>query len=102
LLLCPFNQRYDIAHPKDPVGHSAGIEDIDGINFLSDADELNWFIDNSPDRQSRSSPCVTIQFSQNNAIIVETLVEGFGSIDGILASTDLPQKGFAMNCIFYS
>ena len=46
LLLGSFNQRYNVAHAQDAVGHTFGMENIDGFHLLARTNELDGLSNN--------------------------------------------------------
>ena len=85
LLLGTLNERDDVAHAENTVGHTFWMEDIDGLHLFSCAYELDRFVDNSPDRQSCATTCIAIKFCQDNTVNLKSLIEDFRCGDSFLA-----------------
>lgn len=75
----------DVAHSEDSVGHTGGSEGVDGVEFFACADELYGFVDHGSDGEGCAATSVTVEFGEDNSVEIETVVEFFGCIDGILS-----------------
>ena len=84
LFLGAFHKRDDVAHTEDTVGHTFGVEHVEGIHLLADTDELDGLVNHGADGEGGTATSVAIEFGEHHAVEVETIVEGLGRVDGVL------------------
>ena len=92
LLLGALNKRYDVAHAKDAVCHTVGMEYVDGLHLLSGTNKLDRLSDNSPDTQCRTTTRVTVKFGKYHTVEVKPVIKLLGSVDSILSSHGVNDK----------
>ena len=92
LLLRLFNHRNNITHAKNPTRHTVWIKLRKGIHFFTFRSKFYRFTHRVFDRQSRTTACVTIQFSQNDTVEIESVVEGFCCVDSVLTCHGVNDK----------
>lgn len=84
-LLSFFDQRHDVAHAEDTVGHTVGVEGVDTIHLFACADELYGLLDHRTDGEGGTGFGIAIKFGEYYAVEVKTVVKCFGCIDGVLS-----------------
>ncbi len=85
LFLRFLNQRDNIAHSKDTIGHSIGVEDIESIKFFAGANEFYGFINNGTYGEGCTATGITIELGKHNAVKVEPIVKFLCGVYRILA-----------------
>ena len=84
-MLGAFDKRDDVAHAKDTVGHTVGVEDVDGVDTLARAHKLDGLGDDGAYRQGSTAAGVSVELGEDDAVKVEAVVEGLGRVYGVLA-----------------
>ena len=84
LLLCALHERHDVAHTQDAVGHSRGVEGVDGFHLLARSHELDGLRHYGADGEGCTAACVAVELGEHHAVEVEAVVELFGGVDGVL------------------
>ena len=84
LLLRAFYEAHHITHTEDTVSHTTRMEHIQCLHLLACSDELDRLVDHRADTQRRTTAGITIQFSQYDAVKIQTVIKLFGGIHGIL------------------
>ena len=90
--LCALHEADDIAHTKDAVGHSLGVEHVEGFHFLACADKFDGFVHHGANTQGCTAAGVAIEFCQDDAIVVQAVVEFLGGIHGVLSRHGINNK----------
>ena len=99
LFLSLLNERDNIAHPQDPVGHPGGVKDIDGIHLLTDPDKFDRLINHRLNAEGSSTPGIPVELGEHHPIKIQQIVEGFGCIDRILTGHRVDhKKGLVRAC----
>ena len=102
LFLCAFDERDDVAHAEDAVGHTVGVEDVECIHFFAYADELDGFFDGIAYGEGGTATGIAIEFGEHDAVVVDAFVEGFGGVDGVLSGHGVnDEKGFLRIEMFF-
>ena len=92
LFLGSFHQRNDVAHTKDSVGHTFGIEHIKGIHFFANPNKFDGFVHHRLNRQRSTTAGIAIEFGEHHPIKIKPVVEGFGSVYSILPGHGIHNK----------
>ena len=85
LLVRFFDQRDDVAHAEDAAGHAVGVEFLEVVELLADADELDRHAGDVLDGERRAAAGVAVELGEDDAVELERLVERLGAVDGVLA-----------------
>ena len=71
------------------------MEYIDSLHLLASSHKLDWFCDNSTNRQCSSTSGVTIKFCEHHSVEIQSVVKLLSCIDCILTSHRVNnEKGF--------
>ena len=79
LLLRTFHEADDVAHAEDAVGHSFGVEGVEGFHLLACADKFDWLVNNGADGQCCTTAGVAVEFCEDDSVDFQTFVEHLGS-----------------------
>ena len=79
------DQRDDVAHAEDAVGEARGMEVLDRVHLLADAEELDRLAGDRAHRKRRAAAPVAVHARQHDAGEADALVELPGEIDRVLA-----------------
>ena len=75
----------DVAHAEDAIGDARGIEIVQRVHLLADADQLDRLAGDGAHRQRRAATAVAVDAGQHDACDADALVEIAREIDGVLA-----------------
>ncbi len=92
LFLCFFDQRHDVAHTQDTIGHTFGMEQIDGIHFFANTHKLDGLAHHRADGQGCPAAGIPVEFGKHHPVEVEAVVEGLSGIHGILTRHGIHHK----------
>ena len=92
LLLSALHEADDVAHTEDTVGHTRGVEGVYGFHLLARAYKLYRLVDNGANRQGSTAARVAVELSEDNAGVVEAVVELLGRVDGVLTRHGIDHK----------
>ena len=92
LLLSTLHKRHHIAHTKDSVCHTLGVEDIECVHLLALGDEFEGLIDYRANRDCCTTTGVAIELGQYNTIEVQTLVELASGVHCVLTCHSINHK----------
>ena len=79
------DQADDVAHAEDAVGEARGMEILERVHLLADADELDRLAGDRAHRQRRAAAAVAVHAGQHDAGEADALVEVLRQIDRVLA-----------------
>ncbi len=79
------DQADDVAHAEDAVGETAGMEILQRVHLLADAEELDRPAGDRAHRQRRAAAPVAVHAGEHDAGDADPLVERLGEIDRVLA-----------------
>ena len=80
LLLGLFDEGDDVAHAEDAAGDAVGVEFLEGIELLADADELDGLARDHLGRQGGTAARVGVEFGQDQAVELQPFVEAGGGV----------------------
>ena len=83
-LLGLLDQRQDIAHIQDAIGHPVRVERLEVGQLLADRREHDRFAGDGDDRQRRTTAGVTVEFGQDGAVETDLLTELLRRRDSVL------------------
>ncbi len=69
------DQRDDVAHAEDAVGDTRGMEVLQRVHLLADADQLDRLAGDGAHRQRRAAAAVAVDARQHDAGEADALVE---------------------------
>ena len=80
-----FHQGEHVAHAQNARNKAIGVEDLQGVEFLAQADELDRLAGDRPDGKSGAAFGVAVQLGQDHAGDTQSVVESAGDVDRFLA-----------------
>ena len=86
------DQGDDVAHAEDPPGHPLGMENLQGVEFLTHSDEFDGLVDNGPYREGRTAPCVAVELREDDAVEIEPVVKGLRRVHRVLPGHGVDDK----------
>ena len=92
LLLGALHQRDHVAHAEDSVGHTGGVEQVDGFHLLARTNKLDGLGHHRADTQCGTAAGVAVELGQHHTVEIEAVVEGLGRVDGILSRHGVDDK----------
>ncbi len=75
----------DVAHAEDAVGEAPGMEILQRVHLLADAEQLDRLAGDGAHGERRAAAPVAVGARQHDAGDADALVEAFGEIDRVLA-----------------
>ena len=84
LLLRTLHEAHDVAHAENAVGHTLGVEHVEGFHFLARAHKLNGLIHHGAYRKGSTAARVAVEFREHHAVEVEAFVELLSRVHGVL------------------
>ena len=79
------DQRKDVSHAQDSRSHALGMEDLEALDLLGDADELDRHAGHMPHRKRGAAARVAVELGDNDAGQRQGIPKCAGSVDGVLA-----------------
>ena len=79
------DQPDDVAHAEDAAGDAVGMERLERVELLADADQLDRPAGDRAHRQRRAAARIAVDPGQHDAGDAGALVEGLGDVDRVLA-----------------
>src|SRR4051794_1801341 len=79
------DERQDIAHAQDPLGHAVGVEALELVELLADRREEDRLAGDRLDRQRGAAAGVAVELGHHDAVEVHRLGELLRHVDGVLA-----------------
>ena len=79
------DERDDVALLEDPARHAVGMEVLERVRLLTDADVLDRLLEHAVDRERRTAARIAIHLREDDAGDVEPRVEALGDLDRVLA-----------------
>src|SRR6185312_1098821 len=73
---CFFDQRQDVAHAEDAIGHAAWIEGFQAVEFFGHAGELDRLAGDVAHRQGGAAARVAVQLGQYDTGQRQRVAEG--------------------------
>ena len=77
-------KRTDVAHTENTLGHTVGVENVEGFHLLAGTDELDGLVDHRLDGEGSTSTGVTIHLGEDYTVEIEFVVERLGGVHSIL------------------
>ena len=84
-LLRAFDEGHDVAHAEDAARDALGLEGLDRVHLLAQADEADRLAGDRAHRQRRAAATVAVHPGQDDARDADLAVEFGGDVDGVLA-----------------
>jgi hypothetical protein len=75
----------DVAHAEDAPGDAVGVEGLERVGALADADELDRLAGDGAHREGRTAAAVAVHPGQDDAGEADAGVEVLRGVDGVLA-----------------
>ena len=95
MFLCAFDERDDVAHAEDTIGHAVGVEDVEGFHLFAGADKLDGFVHHGADGEGGTAAGVTVELGEHHAVEVEAGVELLGGVHRVLTGHGVDhEEGF--------
>jgi hypothetical protein len=79
------DERQDVAHPEDPLGHPVGMEALELVELLARGGEDDRLAGDGLDRQRGAAAGVAVELGHHDAVEVDRGAELLGDVDGVLA-----------------
>ena len=92
LLLCAFDERHNVAHAENAVGHALRVKQVDSLHLFARPDKFYRFVHHRANRKCRTAARVAIEFGEHHAVEIEAVVELFGGVHGILTRHRIDHK----------
>ena len=92
LLLSSLHKADNIAHSENTVGHTLGVEHVDSFHLLARSYKLNRLRNHRAYRKSRTATGIAVEFGQDHAVKVQTVVKFLSRIHGILSCHGVDNK----------
>ena len=84
-LLRLLDQRDDVAHAEDAAGDALGVELLERVELLAEADELDRLAGDGAHRERRAAAAVAVHAGQDHAGDADPAVELLGDVHRVLA-----------------
>ena len=84
LLLSLLDERQDIAHAQDPVGHPVRVEDVEVIKLFTSGDVENRLPCDLTDGEGCTASSVAVKLGEDDASEVNAFPERVGGMDRVL------------------
>src|SRR3954467_7857912 len=84
-LLGLLDERQDVAHAEDPLGHAVRVEAFEVAELLAGGGEQDRLAGDGLDRQRRAAAGVAVELGEDHAVELRDLGELLGDVDGVLA-----------------
>jgi hypothetical protein len=62
-----FHERHDVAHLEDAPGHALGVELLERVGLLADADVLDRLLEDAVDRQGGATAGIAVHLGEDHA-----------------------------------
>ncbi len=85
LLLRLLDKGDDVTHPEDAGSNTVRVERFQGIQFLTDPDELDRRLNYCADRKRCAAAAVAVELREDDPVEVQAIMEGLCRVHGILA-----------------
>ncbi len=85
VLLSTFDQAHHVTHAQDALGQPIGMEGLEGIDLLADADVLDGHAGHFTQRQSGATARIAVELGQDHARQRHVCLKAFGNPDCLLA-----------------
>ena len=84
-LLRLLDQRHDVAHAEDAAGDALGVELLERVELLAEADEADRLAGDGAHRERRAAAAVAVHAGQDHAGDADAAVELLGDVHRVLA-----------------
>ena len=84
-LLGLLDERQDVAHAEDPLGHAVGVELLEVAQLLARGGEHDRLAGDRLDRQRGAAAGVAVELGEHDAVELRDLGELLGDVDRVLA-----------------
>ena len=84
-LRCLLDEADDVAHAEDARGDAGGMEILQRVPLLADAEQLDRLAGDGAHRQRGAAARIAVGARQHDAGDADALVERLGDVDGVLA-----------------
>jgi len=91
-LLGLFDERDDVAHAQDLIGHALGMERLERLELLTGAHELDRATGNADQADGRAAARIAVQLGQHDARQGQRIVELLRAVDGVLPGHGVGDK----------
>ena len=79
------DERQDVAHAEDALGHPVGVEALEVAELLARGGEQDRLAGDRLDRQRGAAAGVAVELGEHDAVELRDLGELLGDVDGVLA-----------------
>ena len=86
------DKRDNVAHAENAGSNTLGVEILERVPFLADADQLDRLAGDGAHRERSTAAAIAIGTRQHDAGDADVAVEGFGGVDGVLARQRVGNK----------
>ena len=84
-LLGLLDEAQHVAHAEDAARHAVGVEDVEVVELLAGAGELDGLAGDGADAQRGAAAGVAVELGEHDAVQVDLPLEGVGGVDRVLA-----------------
>ncbi len=86
------DKRDNVAHAENAGSNTLGVEILERIPFLADADQLDRLAGHGAHRERSAAAAIAVGTCQHDTGDADVAVEGFGGVDGVLARQRVGNK----------